>query len=134
MCNETRLYYITGYNYLILTACEDGAVRLENNSPQFYKDGDWHSICGKCLQITISGTEMFCKELGYASYNQTVIPNGINKNSTNANETLAIESPCSGLNVTSILEEKGICEKGDDTIQIECLNSTSLFKNRTSTC
>ena len=125
--------------YFTLTACEDGAIKLENNLPTIYKDGDWHPLCGECFQVTDLGIKEFCKELGFESgfiwkNNQTVIQNGINQNSTNANETLAIESHCSSLNITSRLEEKGVCTKGTDTIEIECLKSNSLFQNRTSSC
>ena len=81
----------------------------------------------------------FCKELGYKSgkileTNQTVPLNGTNKNITNVNDTSVLESSCSGLNSTSRLEEKGICEKRTDAIEIECLESKSLFMNRTSSC
>ena len=122
-----------------LTACQDGDVKLDNNSPKLYKDGNWHSLCGDCRQVTNSGAKKFCIELGYKSgkileTNQTVPLNGTNQNIANVNDTLVIESSCSSLNSTSRLEEKGICERGTDAIEIECLDSTSLFKNQTSSC
>ena len=50
---------------LFFPGCENGAVKLADNVPEVYWDGQWQFLCGECFNQTSNGTRKFCNVLGY---------------------------------------------------------------------
>ena len=115
--------------------CSNGDVRVSNNIPEIYWDGDWHLLCGHCFEPY--GPRKFCSVLGYESGTTKIQQGNVTTYAQYAffkgNCTKEDKwSDCSG-NCSVKMSGKKIfeCLKGQKGLQIECSGG---FKPKNSSC